>query len=162
MTYETMKEKIALYMTGDLPLRDVSNLERHLENCATCQTYREEMTDQLHQLLRLQDLHTPAMDRNAILNAVAETSPEPMRWCVPAMIASMAAVLLLIAMGLRSKPDAIVPLEFHLTQATQFIDPQPAPQSRLTQTAGAPEENVSVMVKLYTDDPNVLIHWFGD
>lgn len=164
MTCESMKEKIALHATGDLPSKDASIVEQHLDSCAACQTVFDEMKTLHHQLGRLDEMDVPAIHARAILDAAEITPARSRSWRVPAMATAVAAVLL-IAITLQADRNTRTPLQFQLTKATQSapIIQTPSPtQPDLTLAAEAPHKDASIMVKLYTDDPDVVIYWWGD
>ena len=80
------------------------------------------------------------------------------------MTVSLAAMLV-IAIGLQSNRIAEPALEFHLTKAAQtvpVIDPLPITQPEITLATETPNVESSIMVEFYTDDPDVVIYWFGD
>jgi hypothetical protein len=160
MNCEMMKEDIALYATGDLPGCQVSAIEHHLSFCDSCRAYCEEMLELTTSVAALQSVDTPQLNTASILEAIEEPGRGKWAWRVPAL-AGLAATALFMASFFPNEEATDTPTEFQLTQTTVSTF-ETATKPELMMTSETADDSPSLMVKLYTEDPDVVIYWFGD
>lgn len=157
MNCNDFRELIALYVEGDLNPADTIQLEQHLETCADCREFAEEIRESQSSLKKLQDSTDSqlAMDavRQRVLNQI-RIDREPRRlfgwkWQTVALAALMAAAALAGAVTFvrlipRHAPDVptvkmqkAAPAE---TQSAPSAAQQPATQTTTAKTT-EPEQN---------------------
>ncbi|MFP6581784.1 MAG: hypothetical protein VCD00_04440 [Candidatus Hydrogenedentota bacterium] len=166
MRCESMKEKIALYATGDLPSKEVSNVEHHLNSCVACEMYHEEMRGLADELQTLSTMDVPGLNTAAVFDALEQPVNHSRSWRVPAVVSAFAALLIVSSL---LRPDVLndTPVEIKLTktvpaETVQHLEAA-APVIPDAEFASDLVQDVpSTKIILYTDDPNVVIHWFGD
>jgi hypothetical protein len=171
------EERIALYTGGELAGEDAAEVERHVGQCLGCQVFASGMRQSLEFLTSAhQDVPDPAhfaAVRARVLSEIRGTSRRYL-WPVIAAVAAAAAILLVM---LRPhpvrKPDAPQPVVAHVPAPEPPLEPavrvarhrRKAPRRRAVVVAKAQprhEETKPLVVKLVTDDPNVVIYWISE
>jgi hypothetical protein len=157
--YESM---IALDVEGDLSARHAARLALHLESCAGCRLFAEEMRESQTWWKSLK-LETPP---SSVVTEVRWQKPRRiipwpfLRW---ASLAVTAGFLLAMLAGVVSRRPELVPPKVEV--ATAKVAPPSAPavgvkaSVRKRRRAPKPEP---LFVKLVTDDPEVVIYWLVD
>lgn len=189
MNCEAFEPIIALYLEGDLDQSEARPLERHLLDCGRCREFAEGLRASQAALRSLGDesLSMESLDavRTRVLNDIAAGRAAagelrvrtPWRW---AMAATLAGLLIAVA-GARLRHHPSAPPA--ATQVATIGSPSLAgsartatsPQGgRLLAARRRPMHNERVaaahqnqkrqplVVKLVTNDPNVVIYWLVD
>lgn len=177
MNCANWEERIALYMGDDLGPADAAQVERHLAECAGCQVFASGMRESLA-LLREAHGEEPAAAAYAAVRArvMGELERRPARRWFFGLAAVAAAAALMAVVWMRpakhvERAHREAPLqqrEVVVAQPETAIVPvrQPRPRPRPRRAAmpsmkpSAPDK--PLVVKLVTDDPNVVIYWITD
>lgn len=172
------EERVALHVGGDLAAADAAGVERHLAECAGCQVFWSGMKESLE---LLHGAHAEALApgiytavRGRVLGDLqAELASRKVWWRSQWVYGLAAAVVM--AVGLASWPRPKV--EIPPLRVVAVIPPAPAaqvlravqgrslPHKRRVAAAeqiGNPPPRQPLMVRLVTDDPNVVIYWIAD
>ena len=169
------EERIALYSEGDLPPNEMAEAEQHLAHCASCREFAEGLAQTLAiaRAAHAEPIPPAAFTalRARILEQIAR-EPRPSRrlaWILPLLAAAAVAVVLLLPRP-RGAGDLVAggshqyttptpaPLFEPVAPATaQPIAPKRQPRARRRPKPRPPAE--PLIVKLVTDDPNVVIYW---
>ena len=173
------EERIALYMGGDLGPADAAQVERHLAECAGCQVFASGMRESLA-LLREAHGEEPGAAAYAAVRArvIGELERRPMRRWFFGLAAVAAAVALLAVVWMRptkhverAHREAPVPQRAVVLPRSgapeRAIVPVMLPPPRRARPSRAALPSVKapdkpLVVKLVTDDPNVVIYWITD
>lgn len=167
MKCESAQRKLALHVTGDLIERDAQRVDAHIRNCIACDHYRLELMAQLNDLSVLREPDTPELDVARIVERGQRASGFEWIWGRRGVV--VALILLAFAVGMLSIPEdeperevtmltKLSPAEFTIGDTTR-VD---APQLEVVPAVERETPEASTLIKLYTDDPDVVIYWFGD
>ncbi len=187
MNCRDWEERLALYAGGDLAPAERAELERHLGECAGCQVFLSGMAEGLR-VLREAHADAPAEAHFAAVRArvLAQLESKRRPWWTKGWIfaAAAAAAVLLIALAVR--PGRVAERPPVLRQPEVAVVKPPAPVlppresvpvrkvHRRVRLKPAPPEPARLrpappvrpeqplVVKLVTDDPDVVIYWIGD
>jgi anti-sigma factor RsiW len=174
------EERLALYAGGDLVPAEKAEVERHLQDCTGCQVFLSGLSEGL-QVLR--DAHAqevaPAHFAAVRARVLAELGRGRRRWWLQrwAFGLATAALLLLVVLWMwparRSAPQ---PQVVRVSPAPEVPvtapkGPAPAPVPHVSRRARTPrparpkpvvEPAKPLVVKLVTDDPDVVIYWLTE
>ena len=173
------EERIALHAGGDSPAREAEELEAHLAACEGCRRGAAMYGAGL-ELLReahgepLDEAHYAAV-RARVLAALGRDRRPVWRWIWASGLAAAAAVAVLLLWPRPEHTPARLEIAAIRPAERQIEEPGPTgpahvPHPRRARKA-APEAVVSapekrpaepLVVKLLTDDPNVVIYWIAD
>jgi len=179
MNCNEWEERIALHASGDLSPDEAVPVERHLSACADCRGFIEELREDLR-LLRLAhaqpiaEAHFTAV-RARVLERLNVTRRPWWRGRWVYGLAALAAVLAIV-MATRSKqipagvaPDqaSVAPVQAAPVQAPRATPPpatvrRPRPSRLLASSASGLRHAEPMVVKLMTNDPDVVIYWIAD
>ena len=166
MNCSDWEERIALHAGGDLPPAEVAEVERHLRECAGCRASAAAFGRGL-ELLREVHQEPLAPVHFAVVRAGVLAKLERKRrwaWAYGFAVATGALVVLLAPWPGRmpEPPVAVVshPPAPQLTPVVEAPAVHGARVRRARQPAARPAE--PLMIKLITDDPNVVIYWIAD
>ena len=171
------EERVALHAGGDLAGADAAGVERHLAECAACRMLWSGIKQSLE---LLQGAHAEA-EAPGIYTAVrgrvlAKLEARRMPWWRRGWVVGFAAAAVaVILMALASWPvrrvgplpprvAAIIP-PAPAAQALRAVLARPLPHKRrvvAAEQAGNPQPSQPLMVRLVTDDPNIVIYWIAD
>jgi hypothetical protein len=182
------QERVALYAGADLAPADASAVESHLAECAECRDFAAGLRFDLEALRQehqrpITAAHYAAMRARVMERVHAERRGFP--WWRWALVPALAAAILLLAFWPRASQRAPVaqrqPARVHATEAVsvpavvvESASAAPARvhrRRRMVHDAALrampipelPAESPQPMVvKLLTDDPNVVIYWITD
>jgi hypothetical protein len=174
--YEPM---IALYVEGDL---STAEIEEHLRLCPGCRRFADELRDTQRLLRGLREEEAPvealAEVRNRVLEQVASRRPSwlfAFRWWHGLGAGATAAVLGGMLFPRPAAPPSPRLPPFHPpAPALSGAGPRPAATSQVARTKagraqGAPPAAARgaaprepLLVKMFTDDPDVVIYWLID
>ena len=153
---------IALDVEGDLPVRQAARLSHHLEICAGCRQFAEEMRE------------SQAWWKSLKLEAAPESILTEVRWRKPgrkipwpflrwAPLAVTAGLFLAMLAEVISRRPELAPPKLEIAVANAIPPATPAARAsasvRKRRHAPKPEP---LLVKLVTDDPEVVIYWLVD
>jgi len=168
MSCQAFEALIALYVEGDLPGRDTPRVEEHLAVCAGC---RELLEDFRASQAAVKELRSEAVDA-ALLTAVRAgvlARVDDRRVAVWPWVAALTAALALLAMLSPLRRPVPEPRPVGIAQAPpslQATPNPPAPDHRpAVRRPRLPSANVPappLVVKMYTDDPDIVIIWLVD
>ena len=169
MSCQAFEALIALYVEGDLPGRDTPRVEKHLAVCADC---RELLEDFRASQAAVKELGSEAVDA-ALLTAVRAgvlARVDDRRVAVWPWVAALTAALALLAMLSPLRRPVPEPRPVAIAQAPPSLQPPPIPPAaghrpavrrpRLPSVANVPAP--PLVVKMYTDDPDIVIIWLVD
>ena len=174
------EERIALYAGGDLPAAEAAEVERHLGDCPGCQLFASGLKESLQLLQGIhQEEIAPAHFAAVRARVMAQLEGSLQPWWRKAWVyglAAAAAGALFLMLVLRpatpvhprrmavqapvpppqveAAPAPVVP---RVTRAHHVRRPRVRPPARTARTPGSPS-----VVKLLTDDPDVVIYWITD
>jgi anti-sigma factor RsiW len=158
------EERIALYAGGDLAPAEAQGVERHVAECAGCRVLLSGLRESLS-LAR--EAHGEPVDAahfaavRARVLAKLESGPAR-RWRFGWMYAmAAAAVVVLMAVWPRREEHMVLPTPQAPAAASvaKVTVKPPVRRPRFTRPA-APTE--TVLVKLETDNPDVVIYWIAE
>ena len=172
MNCRDWEERIALYLGGDLSPTDAAAVERHLADCVGCQLFSSGLKQSLD-LLReahqepLAPEHFTAVRARVLAALDGRRRTALGRWAWIGAMAAAAAVLL-VMLSIRPVPQP-APLQVATAPPPPVVEPPPAPRPvgvrphrrvvpRRAATP-APQPAQPMVVKLITDDPDVVIYW---
>ena len=180
MNCSDWEERIALHAGGDLPPAEAAEVERHLRECAGCQVLASELQQSLAWLKEEHDEPLPGAHFLAVrARVMAELEHQRWRGAPWARrrwgygLAAAAAVVLLAMLALRPGRTPVVAVRTNRSLTVAALSPpavrEPvvAPQPhrrvarRVVKREPAPQPE-PLIVKLQTDDPNVVIYWIAD
>ena len=154
------EERIALYAGGDSEGAEAAAVERHIADCPGCQVFWSGLRETLGQLRETHSLELSPADFTAVrARVMAEIERGRRVWRRLAWVSGVGiAALLLVGVAVRTKLQAPLP-------------PPPAmvrlsiPQAPLTVRERLPQKTMvraTMLVKLQTADPNIVIYWIGE
>ena len=169
MNCQAFEPMLALYVEGDLPERDVPRVEEHVATCADCRDLLEDL--QSSQAV-LKTLGAEAVD-GALLTAVRagvlariDCRRRAVWPWVAATTAALALLILLLAPSQRTAPE---PRPVTIAQASPKVEAAvgragPPAHSRRPRRRPVtkPPAAQQLVVKILTDDPDIVIIWLVD
>ncbi len=172
------EERLALYAGGDLPPGEAADVEQHLRDCPGCQLFASGLKESLDWL---QDMDrepiAPAHFAAVRARVLAELEAARQPWWRKAWlygIASAAAAALLLMLVLPHGAPPAAPkraaVEVRQAPAVQMIPVrtppvvrvQRRPKRKLRPPAKPINQGPPLVVKLVTDDPDIVIYWIAD
>jgi anti-sigma factor RsiW len=184
MTCRDWEERIALHAGGDLSAPEAAELEAHLAACEGCRGAAGMYGSGL-ELLReahrqpIGEAHYAALRARVLAELQRERRPAWRRiWVGGLVAAAAAAVVLLLWPRPVHTPERIIVAAIP-PAAVQTVAPAPSAPARMRHprrlvrratvappaaVVPEPEKRPSepLVVKLLTDDPNVVIYWIAD
>lgn len=171
MSCARWEEKIALYAEGDLPERDTRRVEEHLGECPECRRFAAALAESQLAVKSLRGEAPEAAALEAVRRRVLEQIASEPR--VPgfawgwAWKYGLAGLALAVTGGLWWWPspsrEAAPPAMVVELPRAPVPAPPPAPAPKRRRVARPPVvPSEPLMLKLVTDDPNVVIVWLID
>ena len=174
MSCNDWEERIALYAGGDLAPAEAQAVERHVAECAGCQLLLSGLRESLGVLREahadpVEEAHLAAV-RARVLSELGSGANR--RWRLGWVYAmAVAAMVLLMAVWPRPAKRVVVTVPsaavVPVAEAPRAEPTAPAvvrhrkrPRKVVVVKAEEPAERL--VVKLLTDDPNVIIYWITD
>ena len=172
------EERVALHVGGDLPAAEASAVERHLAGCSGCQVLWSGMKESLELLHRAHAEPLPPATytavRGRVMAELVDTRRVWWRWA-----AGLAAAVVVILVALAVWPERPVPPLPRLAMAVPAAPPvirtapeifRAAPEifraARVSKRSAPPQPKPvprqPLLVRLVTDDPNIVIYWIAD
>lgn len=170
---EQFEEFLALYLEGDLPGTEAERVETHLAACPDCRVFADQLRQSQAALKSLGDEEIAPAALLSVRSRVTERINRPKRFAywVWAPAAAACAVLLVISFYPREKRLAI-PAPTVVAEATQAGMPVlqagrgPAPLRKRVRAKRTTQARMPVLqplvVKMLTDDPDVVIYWITE
>ena len=170
------EERIALHVGGDLPAAESSAVERHLGECSGCQVLWSGMKESLELLHRAHAEPLPPASYTAVRGRVmAELAAGRRVWWRWAAGLAAAVVVMLVALAVwQERPvpplprlamavPAAPPLAY-ARGSERSHDSQPSHDRKgVVPTHRSPTvPRRPLLVRLVTDDPNIVIYWIAD
>jgi anti-sigma factor RsiW len=183
MSCRDWEERIALHAGGDLALEESAAVERHLAECPQCretaaaygwgldllrETHREPIPEAHFAAVRARVLAELGSEHRSVWR-------QPWAWVLAAAAVVVLAVMA-IALGRQPAPRIAAVRPAAPAAAPIFAEPpaSPATVARVARVrsirrkpavarqseSGQPDE--PLLIKLYTDDPDVIIYWIAD
>ena len=165
MSCQAFEALIALYVEGDLPGRDTPPVEEHLAVCADC---RELLEDFRASQAAVKELGSEVVDA-ALLSAVRAgvlARIDDRRVAVWPWVAALAAALALLVMLSPLRRPVPEPRPVAIAQAPPSLQAPPNPpvagHPPVRRPSSARRPAAPLVVKMYTDDPDIVIIWLVD
>jgi anti-sigma factor RsiW len=175
MNCSDWEERIALHAGGDLPPAEAVEVERHLRECAGCQVLASGLKQSLALLKEahhepLAEAHFSAVRARVVAELAQERRPLWRRAWSFGLAAAVVALLVVLALWPGQTPERRTPVvaASHppvIAVREPATPPRPSVARRKTSRAPAPQVvpyPEPLIVKLQTDDPNVVIYWIAD
>ena len=139
----------------ELIARDASENEReieaHTEACEDCRAYRDDMAAIGATLNRMKQVEPPDGSLTRVHAHLYEYAERRRRRVGALRLGGVAALTLLVIAGVwTSRPMPETSTNSQIAKQTIDAPAQPA------------DDAPPMIVKLYTDDPDIVIYWFGD
>ena len=169
MNCQMFEPMLALYVEGDLPERDMPRVEEHVAICADC---RDLLEDLRSSQAALKTLGAEAVD-GALLTAVRAgvlariDNRRRLVWpWVAGVTAALALLILLPAPSGRPAPEprpvAIAQAPPKVEAAVGRAGPPARRRHPRRRPVTKPPAAQQLVVKMLTDDPNIVIIWLVD
>jgi len=163
------EERIALYVEGDLDAAEAGQVAAHLSGCAGCRDLAEELRrmEALLKELGAEAVPTAAYDqvRRRVRGRIERG--RAWRWST-AVAAALVLALGLAALVSMRQPGRVAPAPMAARVEQPPIMPpavpsppavKPARRLRSTPVRPAPPQAEQLVIKILTDDPDVVIIW---
>jgi hypothetical protein len=162
MNCRDWEDRIALYAGGDLAAAEAQAVERHVAACAGCQSLLGGLRGSLETLRQAHGEPVDAAHYAAVRARVMGQLERGLdtRWrhaWVYAMV--VAAVALTVAVWPRPPESLLAPMQVQVQPAEPVAHPAPHRMRPRKLAMKSPESAEPLVVKLYTNDPNVVIYW---
>lgn len=174
MNCRNWEERIALYIEGDLPAGQATEAERHLAECAECREFAATLKGDLSILRAAHSEPIEAARFAAVRARVLDRIQRQRRpaWWLPWVAVPLAAAAMLFV-TFRPRPVEPLPVALSLPPAPQIQPVEPAAEPtappapprrprRIRPKLNPRRPPEPLMVKLVTDDPNVVIYWIAN
>ncbi len=179
MNCSDWEERVALHAGGDLPPAEAAEVERHLGECAACQVLASGLKQSLALLREAHDEPLAPAHFSAVrARVMAELEQKRRRGALWArrrawgygLAAAVAALLVMLALRPVRAPERRAPVvAANHPPAVVVREPvvPPPPHRRVARRVVRPKvpdtpDSEPLIVKLQTDDPNVVIYWIAD
>jgi len=170
MNCRDWEERIALYAGGDLPPKEAAETRGHLQDCANCRELAAALREHGAWMRAAHQALPAAADfaamRAGVLEQLERKQRPSARWLVWAGgLAAMAALVLVLMKSPRSEPAKPAPQVAVAKPPVQTVEtppPRPARRRHRVYTFRSKHTPEPLMVKLITDDPDVVIYLVVD
>ena len=170
MNCQAFEPMLALYVEGDLPQRDMPRVEEHVATCADCRDLLEDLRSSQAALKKLGAEAVDGALLTAVRSGVLSRIDNPRKVVWPWVAAATAALALPAMLLAPSRPPAPEPRPVAIAQAPPKIEAavggaSPPARSRRTRrrsVTGRPPAPQQLVVKMLTDDPDIVIIWLVD
>ena len=185
MNCKHSESDLALYVEGDLPEAKAKEMEVHLLACTACRQVLGELSGSqaLFKSIRQETVSAAELAdlRARVMERVAVQRPKPSwgSW-VYALAGAAFAIVIMVGVLARERHREVKPVK-----VVELVPPPPAVQAVFPPAEGETQNKVKVdvkhrarkkvippkvsaeppapmMVKLQTDDPNIVIYWLFD
>lgn len=165
MNCDAFESQIALYVGADLDSQETMRVEEHLATCSDC---RELLADLQASQVALRELASDAVDaamltaiRSRVLSGIGERRNPRWPW-VAAFALAVPLVMTPVIARWAVAPLPPVPLVVARAPVEKPLTPH---RRRVVKRRPAPpvwKEEQPLVVKMLTDDPNIVIIWLVD
>jgi len=178
MNCRDWEERIALHAGGDLPPAEAAEVEQHLRECAGCQVLASGLKQSLALLKEAHDEPLAAAHFSAVrARVVAELEQKRRPLWRRAWSFGLAAAVVAVLVMLALQPGQRLPQPLSNVRGSDVSEPRtlesgmgrklPPPHRRVARRVVLPTvpdtpDPEPLIVKLQTDDPNVVIYWIAD
>jgi anti-sigma factor RsiW len=167
MTCERYERWAALAASGDFDSREQAQFEAHLQGCPSCRILAEEFAALTSELSGMKD---PAIDpavyasirRNVMERRSSRRFRVPLWPLLPAATAAVLAILALCWPTRLQHNIASVPTQVSTRHTVKVIPAARTVKKRQPGIARKMESGQPLVVKMLTDDPDVVIIWLVD
>jgi anti-sigma factor RsiW len=164
MNCREFEGRIALHVGGDLDAGETTHVIEHLDVCAPCRRFADQLRRDRDALVLLAGEILPDSAYAAVRRGVMEqVRPDRRRWPIWAAAAAALVCATLALSILWQRTTAIVPAPPMPSVAVKAelppYPPAPPPRrKRVVATSPQPQ----LVVKIVTDDPNLVIYWISE
>lgn len=166
MKCRSVKKQLPLYAGDDLPQEKATVIKAHVAACDACQVELDALKAARNSARSLRDEAVPNEDFERLRQTVMEKVAAE-EWRVPVLRRRQGAVLAALApLGIAAV--AALVLQGPAPMPGQADDGSP-PRAVITppedvESSDATEMRVDepVVVKIYTDDPDIVVYWLGE
>jgi hypothetical protein len=173
MNCRDWEERIALWAGGDLSAAEAGGVERHVAGCEDCRRFAEGVRQSLGVLREAHEepiapAHFAAVRARVIGELEGARAPWWRRSWVYGFCAAAAVTVLLMAPlrpGPAPPPPRVALVRPPAPVVEKAISPPHAAKLRRPLRASrkpVPSKSEPLVVKLLTDDPDVVIYWIAD
>jgi anti-sigma factor RsiW len=163
------EERVALYAGGDLAAVEAQAVERHVAECSACQVLLSGLRGSLALVREAHAEPVEAAHLAAVrARVLAELERAPAgRWRF-AWVPALAAALVVLAVAICPRPDVRLAMPMPQAPVARPVARTVLPPHRKTAARPRPlakreqQPAEPMVVKLLTDDPNVVIYWITD
>lgn len=168
------EERVVLHAGGDLPADQAFAVERHLAGCSGCQVLWSGMKESLDLLHEAHAEPLPAAAYTAVRGRVMAELARRRIWRRYWVAGLAGAAAMLVALTLAIWPEHRVqplpPVALAIPKAPEVqlipVSPSPRPRPRALErrvvARRKTEPRQPLLVRLVTDDPNVVLYWIAD
>jgi anti-sigma factor RsiW len=168
------EERVALQAGNDLAEAESAAVNEHLAACSECRAFCESLRHSLEALAAVHQEPIAEAHFAAVRARVMTQVAGRQRRRVLAWIGGLAAAATTVLVALLLRPAAVLPLPPVAVRipppppapVLRAVEPRPHPRvyraARMKPPAPVPEDDQPLVVKLYTNDPNVVIYWIAD
>jgi len=167
------EERIALDAGGDLDMAGAAEVQRHLSECPTCRDFANGLAESLTCIkeahaAEIAPAHFTALRARVMASVARERRGR--RWMWASALAAAAVVVLALGIDSGTRVEKLPAVELRnappavgrgLRPAAGF--PAGAPRrSAAAARKGRPTKREQVLMKIETDNPDVVIFWIAD
>ena len=168
------EDKIALYVGGDLAPADAAAVERHLRDCPGCQLFASGLKESLAWLQEMdREPIAPAHFAAVRARVLGELNGVRQPWWRQGWAYGVAAGVVVLALILVPHPKPTVAKKPAVSELKMppVVPTAPAPaiakvhhnrRRKIRPPAMPAEPGPPLVVKLVTDDPDIVIYWITD
>ena len=163
------EERIASYAGGDAP-QDAKSVERHLAECVECRQFAGGLRENLALLREIHEeplvpAHFAAV-RTGVLGEIERRRATVWRWGWAAGLTT-AVLALVVAIPIWRRPElppppVLVALASPSAPAVERVEVPVRPRVTLRRVQPAAVKMEPLVIKLVTDNPDVVIYWIAD
>ena len=166
MSCKEWEARVALHVGGDLPAEMASAVEQHLAGCSGCQVLWSGMRENLELLQAAHAEPLPAAAYSAVrARVMADVSRRRQPWWHWAAGLAAAALVVMVALAMRPLPEIqpLPRLALAVPRAPDVHAAAPAPpRSKPRPPVAAAANRQPVLVRLVTNDPDIVLYWIAD
>jgi anti-sigma factor RsiW len=175
MNCERYQNWAALAASGDLAIRERRSLEEHVQTCEECRLCVAEFAALSNDLAALRDPEIDPAVYAAIRRNVRTRLPDVRPRVIPGWLtwpaAAVAIALLILLLRhptpplpvvVATRPPAVPPSPARVVPAIETVRKHTSVRKHRVRLAKKEEPAQPLVVKMLTDDPNVVIIWLVD
>ncbi len=163
MSCEQYERPIALYVEGDI---EDAGLERHLAGCAGCRDLLEDLRASQAMLKELPGADPAFLNavRSGVFARIGERRRMLWPWVAAGAMAAAALSAIVLRPALRQPVPSAPPAHVHVaaTPVAPVMPVQAIQRRRRLRVRKMAPAKEPLVVKMLTDDPNIVIIWLVD